>query len=176
MARLLDIHQLKVVAKDDFEYKPEITEHDPQESYLIFNAILTGFEKMKKRRVENLTIALFESGPKGFVPGKLIEFWDCGYFKPESISPKESHFIWLERHYTRIDLGARGNEAELIVFKRIKLISLPRQDKRYSYLTKIFHVSGMDIVDVVKSMNLNGIKSIDLAIKIEEDIKEKEMR
>jgi hypothetical protein len=163
MARIPDMYMIDVVAN---EYRPDQPErdHDPDESYGIFNSILDGFEEMKKRGVKNTTIALFESNPKEPTPpGSFIDTWDLlTYFNERNVSNLEKHFIQLEKHYTRIDLDSEGYEPELYIYKRIRIVLPFGRNRYYGYLTKVFYATGMDIVENVKSMSRGGIASIDL--------------
>jgi hypothetical protein len=122
---------------------------------------------MKRRMVKNMTIAIFESGAKGFVPGKPINTLDCHYFDPISLSEFENKFIFGEKHYTRIDLISDAPYPVSIIYKRIGIIAPSGREKHNNYLTKAFYASGMDFAEVVKSMNRNGIGSLDLAIRMD---------
>ncbi len=160
MARQIETLHASVVARDNCIYEPEISGFDPCESFDLFSLMLEMFEEMKKENLKTLTIALFESGSKGFVPGDFIELLDySNYYNPRCLSRIEKQMIQLGKHYTRVDLIQNSKYAKALVYKRIRTLGLPGWKKHFGYLTKVFCVSGMELVEMSKSMNQAGITS-----------------
>lgn len=156
MARRIETLHASVVAGDSCIYEPEISGFDPCESFDLFSLMLEMFEEMKKKNLKDLTIAIFESGSKGFVPGDFIELLDYSeYYNPRCLSKIEKQMIRLGKHYTRVDLVRNSNYANALVYKRIRTLELTG----FGYLTKVFCVSGIKLVEISKSMNQAGITS-----------------
>lgn len=160
MAHVANPSRISIIAGNNCVYESEITDFDPNESFGLLDSILETFEKMRRGKIDSLTIALFESGPKGFIPGNFIETLNYSdYYNPRYLSDIENQMIRLEKHYTRVDLVRRAEYAETLIFKRIRTIGLFEWKKHFNYLTKVYCASGMELVELSKLMNQAGLTS-----------------